>query len=69
MAIKDQCESCRFENGNSCPGQSTSFDGLYDTFCNSYLGMFIALPITFIAVFLLMTYLKQGQNYQSKLIK
>lgn len=43
--------------------------GLYDTFCSSYLGMLIALPITFIAVFLLTTYLKQGQNYQSKLIK
>lgn len=43
--------------------------GLYDTFCSSYLGMLIALPITFMAVFMLTTYLKQGQNYQSKLIK
>lgn len=43
--------------------------GLYDTFCSSYLGMFVALPITFIAVFLLTTYLKQAQSYQSKLIK
>lgn len=43
--------------------------GLYDTFCSSFLGMFIALPVTFIAIFLLTTYLKQGQNYQSKLIK
>lgn len=41
--------------------------GLYDTFCGSLLGMFIALPITFIGVILLMTYLKQGVNYQSKL--
>lgn len=43
--------------------------GLYDTFCGSFLGMLIALPITFIAVFLLTTYLKQAQNYQTKLIK
>lgn len=42
--------------------------GLYDTFCSSFLGMLIALPITFIAVFLLTTYLRQAQNYQSKLI-
>lgn len=42
--------------------------GLYDTFCSSYVGMLIALPITFIAVFLLMTYLKQAQDYQTKLI-
>ena len=41
--------------------------GLYDTFCGSYLGMLIALPITFIGVIMLMTYLKQGVNYQSKL--
>ncbi|WP_024994395.1 PrsW family glutamic-type intramembrane protease [Phocaeicola paurosaccharolyticus] len=41
--------------------------GVYDTFCGSILGMFIALPITFIGVILLMTYLKQGINYQSKL--
>ena len=43
--------------------------GLYDTFCSSYLGMFVALPITFIAVFLLTTYLRQAQSYQSKLIQ
>lgn len=41
--------------------------GIYDTFCGSALGLFIALPITFIGVILLMTYLKQGVNYQSKL--
>lgn len=44
--------------------------GLYDTFCGTYLGLlFVALPIMFIAVFLLMTYLKQGQSYQSKLMQ
>lgn len=43
--------------------------GLYDTFCGAYLGILIVLPITFLAVFLLTTYIKQGQNYQSKLIK
>lgn len=42
--------------------------GLYDTFCSSSLGMLIAFPLMFIGVFLLTTYLKQGQNYQSKLI-
>ena len=41
--------------------------GIYDTFCDSALGLFIALPITFVGVILLMTYLKQGVNYQSKL--
>lgn len=41
--------------------------GLYDTFCGSFIGMLIALPITFIGVIMLMTYLKQGVNYQSKL--
>lgn len=41
--------------------------GLYDTFCGNFLGMLIALPITFIGVIMLMTYLKQGVNYQSKL--
>lgn len=41
--------------------------GCYDTFCDSTLGMMIALPITFLGVILLMTYLKQGVNYQSKL--
>lgn len=43
--------------------------GLYDTFCQSYLGMFVALAITFIGVFLLTTYLKNVQSYQSKLIQ
>lgn len=41
--------------------------GLYDTFCSTLLGMLVALPITFIGVALLMTYLKQGVNNQSKL--
>jgi Predicted membrane protein len=43
--------------------------GIYDTFCVSMLGMLIAFPITFIGVVLLMTYLKQGVNNQSKLTK
>lgn len=43
--------------------------GVYDTFCNTGLGLFIALPITFFGVILLMTYLKQVVNYQSKLVK
>ncbi len=42
--------------------------GLYDTVCGTGAGMFIAFPMMFFGVFLLMTYLKQGQNYQSKLI-
>ncbi len=41
--------------------------GVYDTFCGSLLGMVIALPTTFMGVILLMTYLKQGVNCQSKL--
>ncbi|WP_301230484.1 PrsW family glutamic-type intramembrane protease [Phocaeicola sartorii] len=41
--------------------------GLYDTFCSSSIGMFIAVPIMVGGVILLMTYLKQGVNYQSKL--
>ncbi len=41
--------------------------GVYDTFCGSMLVLLISLPITFIGVVLLMTYLKQGVNYQSKL--
>lgn len=41
--------------------------GIYDTFCSSFLGMLIAVPVTFIGVVLLMTYLKNGTNYQSKL--
>lgn len=39
--------------------------GLYDTLCGSL--MIFAVLITFIGVILLMTYLKQGVNYQSKL--
>lgn len=39
--------------------------GLYDTLCGSL--MILAVLITFIGVILLMTYLKQGVNYQSKL--
>lgn len=41
--------------------------GTYDTFCGSLLGMVIAIPIMVGGVVLLMTYLKQGVNYQSKL--
>lgn len=41
--------------------------GLYDTFCGSTFGLLIALPIMFVTVILLNTYLKQGINYQSKL--
>lgn len=41
--------------------------GVYDTFCGTLLGTFIALPIMFITVILLNAYLKQGINYQSKL--
>lgn len=41
--------------------------GTYDTFCGSLLGMAIAIPIMVGGVILLMTYLKQGVNYQSKL--
>lgn len=41
--------------------------GVYDTFCGSLLGMIIAAPIMLCSVILLMTYLKQGVNYQSKL--
>lgn len=41
--------------------------GIYDTFTGSLLGTFIALAVAFIAVVLLMTYLKQGVNNQSKL--
>lgn len=43
--------------------------GLYDTFCDTYWGMYIALTVSFIAVFLLTTYIKKGQDYQSKLLK
>ncbi|MCH5345799.1 MAG: PrsW family intramembrane metalloprotease [Muribaculaceae bacterium] len=52
-----------------CIAVPSILHGLYDTFCGYPMGMFIALPIMFIGVFLLMTYLKQGQNYQSKLIQ
>lgn len=41
--------------------------GLYDTLCGYSVLIFIAVGICFIAVLLLMTYLKQGVNYQSKL--
>lgn len=41
--------------------------GTYDTFCGSLLGMIIAVPVMVGGVILLMTYLKQGVNYQSKL--
>ncbi|MCR4801032.1 MAG: PrsW family intramembrane metalloprotease [Bacteroidales bacterium] len=43
--------------------------GLYDTFCNTFIGLLIAIPVMMISVALLMTYLKQGVNYQSKLSK
>jgi len=41
--------------------------GCYDTFCSSLLGMVVAVPIMVGSVILLMTHLKQGVNYQSKL--
>lgn len=41
--------------------------GLYDTMCSTISGTIIAVFISFIGVVLLMTYLKQGVNYQSKL--
>lgn len=41
--------------------------GLYDTLCGSF--MILAVIVTFGGVILLMTYLKQGVNYQSKLRK
>ena len=41
--------------------------GLYDTFCSSQIGVFIAAAVMIGGVILLMTYLKQGVNYQSKL--
>ncbi len=41
--------------------------GLYDTFCGMPFGMFIIVPITFLAVILLITYLRQGAVYQSRL--
>lgn len=48
-------------------GIPAALHGLYDTFCGSLLGSLIALPVTFTGVILLMSYLKQGMNYQSKL--
>ncbi|MBQ4296482.1 MAG: PrsW family intramembrane metalloprotease, partial [Prevotella sp.] len=39
--------------------------GLYDTFCQS--STLIALLVSFIGVFLLMTYLKRGGDYQHRL--
>lgn len=50
-----------------CIAVPATLHGLYDTFCSSTLGVFIALPIMFFAVFLLTTYLKRGQHYQSRL--
>lgn len=41
--------------------------GIYDTFCSSFLSMLIAVPVTFIGVVLLMTYLKKGSNFQTTL--
>lgn len=41
--------------------------GLYDSFCDTHLCFFISVPIMVISVVSLMTYLKQGVNYQSKL--
>ena len=41
--------------------------GFYDTFCGSLWGILIALPINFLAVGLLMCYLKNDTNYQQRL--
>lgn len=41
--------------------------GLYDTLCGNSILIFIAIVLCFITVLLLMTYLRQGVNYQSKL--
>ena len=41
--------------------------GIYDSFCDTQLCFFISVPVMIISVILLMTYLKQGINYQSKL--
>ena len=41
--------------------------GVYDSFCDTALCFFISVPVMIISVILLMTYLKQGVNYQSKL--
>jgi len=39
--------------------------GLYDTFCQS--STLVALIVSFLGVFLLMTYLKRGADYQDRL--
>lgn len=41
--------------------------GVYDSFCDSTLCFIISVPTMIVSVILLMTYLKQGVNYQSKL--
>ncbi len=41
--------------------------GVYDSFCGTILGIFISMPVMVLGIILLMTYLKQGVNYQSKL--
>ena len=41
--------------------------GFYDTFCGSLWGILIALSINFLAVGLLMCYLKNDTNYQQRL--
>lgn len=41
--------------------------GIYDTFCETTLGLTIAIPIMALSVLLLIAYLRQGVNYQSKL--
>ena len=41
--------------------------GVYDTFCDSSWCFIISVPVMIVSVILLMTYLKQGVNYQSKL--
>ncbi len=41
--------------------------GIYDSFCDTIFCFFISVPVMIISVILLMTYLKQGINYQSKL--
>lgn len=41
--------------------------GTYDTFCGTTPGMLIAVPVMALSVMLLITYLKNCVNYQSKL--
>lgn len=43
--------------------------GLYDSFAGQDLLVILGLGVSFVGVILLMTYLKQGVNYQSKLRK